>query len=300
MPIARQAPSGTPGTCRPCRGRRRWSPARSPAARRRAPAAGRSAVSRRCGSTDRDIRSASGPARPHRLRGQRAGQQQRRVHRLGRRPQHRGGDGPGRDGRSSRSARRGRSCRCPARPARPAGWSRSASTRPGRTAVTVPNGPSGRLASDRRVRADPKVCLPAETPRHQPVERRPGRHHRRPGRPRARRPGSAPRAAAAGRRCPSTGPSPRATAWRTASTTRSSARRPRGLPGEPVIDQPPARRASHSGSRSRCNVLSGTSCPAAGSSADLRHLPLPQRARPPGRTRASAGIPAAASGGTAR
>ncbi|MDW5323828.1 hypothetical protein [Plantactinospora sp. KLBMP9567] len=33
---------------------------------------------------------------------------------------------------------------------------------PGRTAVTVPNGPSGRWASDRRVRADPKVCLPVE------------------------------------------------------------------------------------------------------------------------------------------
>ncbi len=34
---------------------------------------------------------------------------------------------------------------------------------PGRTAVTIPNGPAGRLASERRVRADPKVCRPAET-----------------------------------------------------------------------------------------------------------------------------------------
>ncbi len=35
-----------------------------------------------------------GPARPHRLRGQRAGQEQGGVHRLGRRPQHRCRDGP--------------------------------------------------------------------------------------------------------------------------------------------------------------------------------------------------------------
>ena len=34
---------------------------------------------------------------------------------------------------------------------------------PGRTAVTVPNGPSGCLASDRRVRADPNVCFPGAT-----------------------------------------------------------------------------------------------------------------------------------------
>jgi hypothetical protein len=33
---------------------------------------------------------------------------------------------------------------------------------PGRAAVTVPNGASGCLASDRRVRAEPKVCLPAD------------------------------------------------------------------------------------------------------------------------------------------
>jgi len=34
---------------------------------------------------------------------------------------------------------------------------------PGRTAVTVPNGPSGRWASDRRVGADPNVCRPVES-----------------------------------------------------------------------------------------------------------------------------------------
>ena len=33
---------------------------------------------------------------------------------------------------------------------------------PGRTAVTVPNGRSGRLANDWRVRAEPVVCLPAD------------------------------------------------------------------------------------------------------------------------------------------
>ena len=47
-------------------------------------------------------------------------------------------------------------------PGRPPAWSRSASTRPG-PRVRPPNGPSGRLASDRRVRADPKVCLPADS-----------------------------------------------------------------------------------------------------------------------------------------
>ena len=34
---------------------------------------------------------------------------------------------------------------------------------PGRALATVPNAPSGRLASDCRVRADPNVCRPAET-----------------------------------------------------------------------------------------------------------------------------------------
>ena len=31
---------------------------------------------------------------------------------------------------------------------------------PGRGAVTAPNGPPGWLASERRVGAEPKVCLP--------------------------------------------------------------------------------------------------------------------------------------------
>ena len=31
---------------------------------------------------------------------------------------------------------------------------------PGRAAVTVPNGPAGAFARDRRVRAEPKVCFP--------------------------------------------------------------------------------------------------------------------------------------------
>ena len=103
---------------------------------------------------------------------------------------------------------------------------------PGRTAVTVPNGPSGRLANDRRVRAEPKVCRPRGDLLDQPVERRPRRHRRRVRR--ARRAGSAPPAGGAGRPCRSTG---------------RSARRPPGGP-----PRRPARRPGRSADGGRENA----------------------------------------------
>ena len=121
------------------------------------------------------------PARPHRLRGHGPGQQQGRVHRLGRRPQHRRGD---RTGGQVHHARQLRPARHPAvqqHHARRTGWSRSAPAHPAAAAATWPNGPPGRLASDWRVRADPVVCRPAG-PARTAGRTSPGRH-RRPRRP---------------------------------------------------------------------------------------------------------------------
>ena len=157
MPIARQA-LRTPRTCRPSHGRRRWSPGRSPAGPPHRPAAGR-CPSASGAAAPTGTCAAHPPSRAASAPRHRAGQQQRRVRGLGRCPQHHGRDGPGRD--VDDPGQLG-----------PVGHAvvqdhphvqRVESIcvhSPGLAAVTVPNGPAGVFACDRRVRADPKVCFP--------------------------------------------------------------------------------------------------------------------------------------------
>jgi hypothetical protein len=150
---------GSCGRGTPCRGRTRSSPARSPAARRRAPAAGpRPAAAGGAAPTGtsaahRPTLGASAPGSPC---GPAAPRRPPTWSRAAAPPPGSSGS-PGPPSRSSST-----------RPGTPSSSSTSTSSlvesictsSPGRQAVSSPNGPSGRLASDRRVRAEPVVCRP--------------------------------------------------------------------------------------------------------------------------------------------